>query len=84
VALLLCVLALPVLIAATYPAHAVDRPVRPAATASVAPSQPPERATTLPGAEKGTSWYNTDAVLELTATVLVLGGASLLLLRRAA
>jgi hypothetical protein len=80
----MCLLALPVLVAATYPAQAVDGPVRPVATVSVASSQQPVRATTLPGAENGISWYHTDAVLELAGTVLALGGASVLLLRRVA
>lgn len=83
VALLLCVLALPLLVAAaTAPAHAGVVLARPAAPASVPSSQPPPRATTLPGAEDGPRWYNTDAILELAATVLATGAVAIVVLRR--
>ncbi len=83
VALLLCVLSLPVLIAAaTAPAHPVDALARPAATAAGISSEPPVRASTLPGAENGLRRYNTDAVLELAAMVLATGGAAIVVLSR--
>jgi hypothetical protein len=82
VALLLCVLALPVLVAAATPSHPVDTLTRPAATAGAPSSEPPARATALPGAENGTSWYNTDAVLELAATVVAIGGVAIVVLGR--
>jgi hypothetical protein len=83
VALLLCVLALPLLVvAATAPAHAGAVLSRPAAPASVPSSEPPARATTLPGAENDRRWYYTDAILELGATVLATGAVAIVVLRR--
>jgi hypothetical protein len=83
VALLLAVLALPLLVvAAAASAYAGDVPGRPAAPASVSASDPPARATTLPGAENDPRWYNTDAILELGVTVLATGAVAIVVLRR--
>ena len=82
VALLFCILALPVLAAAATPSPPVDTLTRPAATAGATASEPPVRATALPGAENGTTWYNIDAVLELAATVVATGGVAIVVLRR--
>jgi hypothetical protein len=82
VALLLCVLALPLLVvAATASAHAGAVPARPAAPVSPS-SEPPARATALPGAENDRRWYYTDAILELGATVLATGAVAIVVLRR--
>jgi hypothetical protein len=83
VALLLCVLALPVLVAAaTSPARPVEVLAAPAATAAVPSSEPPVRAATLPGSENSSPWYYPDAVLELAATVLATGVVAIVVLKR--